>query len=245
MFCLTQSAAGLQSPQLNQFGIMNTNNQVTNAIDILEHLVAFESLPGKPTTGIINYIGQYLSDHGVEYQLSFDTSGERANLFATIGPNVDGGVVLNGHTDVVPVAGQQWSTDPFTLTAKNNRLYGRGSVDMKGFLACMLASVPVFQTAGLVKPVHIAFTFDEEIGGFGMPVLLKQLADKDFNPKAVIVGEPTENKLITGHKGGFEMRTEITGHEVHSCNPTLGVSCLLYTSPSPRDATLSRMPSSA
>ena len=203
-----------------------SNNHLTKTIGILEHLVGFKSIPGKPTTEIINYIGEYLTKFGVEYELSFDTDGERANLFATIGPNADGGVVLNGHTDVVPVTGQQWSTDPFTLTAKEDRLYGRGAVDMKGFLACMLASVPVFQANDLTRPIHFAFTFDEEIGGFGMPVLLKQLAHKDFKPQAVIVGEPTENKLITGHKGGFEMRTEITGYEVHSCNPTLGVSAI-------------------
>jgi len=205
---------------------MQRNTLIAETITVLKRLVGIKSLPGNPTTEIICYISQYLSNLDVSCHLSFDDCGERANLFATIGPDADGGVVLNGHTDVVPVDGQQWSTDPFTLTSKQNRLYGRGAVDMKGFLACMLASVPTFQAAELTKPIHLAFTFDEEIGGLGMPVLLKQLAAKDFKPHAVIVGEPTSNKLITGHKGGFEMRTEITGSEAHSSQPELGVNAI-------------------
>lgn len=199
-------------------------DQLAQTISILEKLISFESLPGRPTTDIITYIKELLETQGVTCELSFDNTGQRANLFATIGPDIDGGIVLNGHTDVVPVDGQQWSTPPFSLTRIQDRFYGRGSVDMKGFLACMLGGVSEFTAASLVKPVHLAFTFDEEIGGFGMPVLLKALADRRFG--AVIVGEPTEEKIITGHKGGFEMRTEITGHEVHSCNPTLGVNAI-------------------
>lgn len=202
------------------------NSALENAIDILGHLVGFDSISGKPTHEIIGYINAYLSEHGIDTTLSFDDAGERANLFATIGPPIDGGVVLNGHTDVVPVEGQNWSTDPFTLTRKDNRLYGRGSVDMKGFLACVLATVPLFKSTALKKPVHIAFSYDEETGGYGMPVLLDSMARLPLRPRLVIVGEPTEMKLITGHKGGFEMRTEIIGHEVHSCNPTTGVNAI-------------------
>lgn len=201
-------------------------DRLENTIEILERLVSFESISGNPTHAIVDYIKDYLSDHDVETTLSFDDSGERANVFATIGPQIDGGVVLNGHTDVVPVVGQKWATDPFTLTRRGDRLHGRGSVDMKGFLACVLGSVPTFKKAGLKKPIHIAFSYDEEIGGFGMPVLLESMSGKPFRPKIVIVGEPTEMQLITGHKGGYEMRTEITGHEVHSCNPGLGVSAI-------------------
>lgn len=197
-----------------------------NAVEILGRLVGFDSVSGKPTHGIVGYIQEYLSGHGIETTLSFDEAGERANVFATIGPEIDGGVVLNGHTDVVPVEGQRWSTDPFTLVRKGDRLYGRGSVDMKGFLACVLASVPNFRSARLNKPIHIAFSYDEETGGYGMPVLLESMASKPFRPEVVIVGEPTEMKIVTGHKGGYEMRTEITGHEVHSCDPTKGVSAI-------------------
>ena len=202
------------------------SENLKHCIEILEHLVGIVSLPGQPTRDIIDYINQYLANHNIQSSLSFDQSGERANLLATIGPGYTGGVILNGHTDVVPVDGQNWTTDPFVLTQKDQRLYGRGTVDMKGFLACMLASVGSWKNANLRKPIHLAFTFDEEIGGFGMPVLLDSMATLNIKPSAVIVGEPTECKIITGHKGGFEMRTEIIGHEVHSCDPELGVSAI-------------------
>lgn len=197
-----------------------------NAVEILERLVGFESVSGRSTYGIVGFIQKYLAGHGIESTLSYDEAAERANLFATIGPLVDGGVVLSGHTDVVPVEGQSWSSDPFTLSRKGDRLYGRGSVDMKGFLACVLASVPAFIDAGLKKPIHIAFSYDEEVGGLGMPVLLDCMAKKPFRPEMVIIGEPTDMKIVTGHKGGFEMRTEITGVAVHSCDPRKGVNAI-------------------
>ena len=196
------------------------------ALPILERLVGFQSVSGRPTHEIVGYIKDYLQQYGLEVSLSYDDAGERANVFATIGPEIDGGVVLNGHTDVVTVEGQNWATDPFTLTRRQDRFYGRGAVDMKGFLACAMASVPMFQAAGLRRPVHLAFSYDEETGGFGMPVLLEDMAGKAFRPEIVIVGEPTEMAIVTGHKGGDEMRTEITGHEVHSCDPTRGVSAI-------------------
>jgi acetylornithine deacetylase len=201
-----------------------------STIDILERLVSFDSISAKPTHDIVRYICDYLSAHGVETELSYDEDGSRANIFATIGPQINGGVLLNGHTDVVPVQGQNWSSDPFVLTRKGTRLYGRGSVDMKGFLACVLGSVPIFQSVELARPIHIAFSYDEEIGGLGMPVLLESMQKHSFKPSIVIVGEPTEMALITGHKGGYEMRTEIVGYEVHSCNPTLGVSAISVAS---------------
>ncbi len=197
-----------------------------NTINILERLVGFDSISGKPTHGIVGYIQDYLSGLGVESTLSFDDAGERANVFATIGPEIDGGVVLNGHTDVVPVEGQAWTNDPFTLTRNGTKLHGRGAVDMKGFLACVLGSVPAFQAARLSKPIHIAFSYDEETGGYGMPVLLEHMAGKAFRPAVVIVGEPTEMTIITGHKGGYEMRTEVSGFEVHSCDPFKGVNAI-------------------
>ena len=197
-----------------------------SAIDVLEKLVGFDSISGRSNHEIVGYIKDTLEAQGVEVTLSYDAEGRRANVFATIGPPSGGGVVLNGHTDVVPVDGQVWSSDPFKLTRKDNRLYGRGAVDMKGFLACVMASVPVFQSGNLERPIHIAFVFDEEIGGFGMPVLLDSMASLSCRPAVVIVGEPTEMNIVTGHKGGCEMRTEITGHEVHSSDPTRGVSAI-------------------
>ncbi|MFK8077008.1 MAG: acetylornithine deacetylase [Granulosicoccus sp.] len=199
-------------------------------INILTQLVGFESISAHPNEPIVSYIQDYLAQHGIESTLSYDKSGLKANLFATIGPHCDGGLVFNGHTDVVPVAGQNWSTPPFTLTAIDDKLFGRGSVDMKGFLACMLASVSVFKDANLKKPIHLAFSFDEEIGGFGMPFLLDSIDSLGIRPEIVIVGEPTDMKLITAHKGGYEMRTEVIGYEVHSCDPTLGVNAIAVAS---------------
>ncbi len=204
------------------------SDRVNDAIEILDRLVSFPSISARPNHDITGYIQDYLASHGIEATLSFEETGERANIFATIGPDVDGGVILNGHTDVVPVEGQTWRTDPFTLTRDGDRLYGRGSVDMKGFLACVLASVPVFKAADLTRPIHIAFSFDEEIGGYGMPVLLDWMAAHAPRPEVVIVGEPTEMKIITGHKGGYEMRAEVTGAAVHSSDPAQGVNAISY-----------------
>lgn len=204
-------------------GLFDTHK---NTVEILERLVGFDSVSGKPTHGIIGYIQNYLAENGIEATLSYDEAGERANLFATIGPEIDGGIVLNGHTDVVPVDGQSWATDPFVLTRRGDRFYGRGSVDMKGFLACVLAMVPTFNAADLKKPIHIAFSYDEEVGGLGMPVLLDSMSANSFRPAIVIVGEPTNMKIVTGHKGGYEMRTEITGHAVHSCDPGKGANAI-------------------
>ncbi|MFT4716987.1 MAG: acetylornithine deacetylase [Paracoccaceae bacterium] len=196
------------------------------AVEILASLVGFETTSGKPTHQIVSYIQDYLAGHGIASELSFDETGERANIFATIGPQTDGGVVLSGHTDVVPVDGQIWATDPFVLTRKSDQLFGRGAVDMKGFLACVLASVTHFKSAALKKPIHIAFSYDEEIGGLGMPVLLNAMSTNPFRPEIVVVGEPTDMKIVTGHKGGYEMRTEIIGHAVHSCDPGKGANAI-------------------
>jgi acetylornithine deacetylase len=164
----------------------------------------------------------------VESALSLDDSGSRANLHAWIGPAVDGGVVLNGHTDVVPVDGQAWTSDPFRLTRRDGRLYGRGSVDMKGFLACMLAAVPMFQVQPLIRPIHLTFCYDEEIGGLGAPHLVAQIAAQGPQPAVAIVGEPTEFRIVSGHKGGFEMRTEIVGLPGHAADPRKGVNALFF-----------------
>lgn len=206
------------------------SDSLNKTIEILEHLVGFDSISGKSTHGIVGYIEQYLVGLGLDVHLSYDEAGERANVFATVGPDIEGGVVLSGHTDVVPVDGQNWLTDPFTLTRKGDRFYGRGSVDMKGFVACVMASVPVFQAATLNKPIHLAFSYDEETGGFGMPVLLNNMAELAVRPEIVIVGEPTTMQLITGHKGGYEMRTEVVGHAVHSCDPSKGVNAIYIAS---------------
>ena len=205
---------------------MNAN--LDAAVDILSRLVACPSVSGKPNHDIVGIVRDFLETRGIPSSLSFDESGERANVFATIGPSRDGGVVLCGHLDVVPVEGQRWKTDPFRVTRIGDRLHGRGTVDMKGFLACVLASVPAWQEMELSRPIHIAFTYDEEIGGFGMPVLLRDMAKRDFRPGIVIVGEPTGMKIVSGHKGAIELHTLVTGLEAHSCNPFNGVSAIAY-----------------
>ena len=196
------------------------------SIEILDKLISIASISGMPNKEIVGYIKDYLESYGVEVVLSFDEQKKRANVFAAFGPKSEGGVLLNGHTDVVPVEGQKWSSNPFSLTQKGEKLLGRGAVDMKGFIACALAFVPHFQSSKLFKPIYLAFTFDEETGGFGVPYLLERMESDGVSPEIVIVGEPTEMKIVTSHKGGDEMRTEIVGHEVHSCDPTKGVSAI-------------------
>ena len=184
-----------------------------NAVEILDRLVGFQSYSGRPTHGIVGYIQEYLTEQGVEVTLSYDDASERANVYATIGPEIDGGVVLNGHTDVVSVEGQAWSSDPFTLTRRGDQLFGRGSVDVKGFLACVLASVPRFKATSLLKPIHIAFSYDEENGGYGMPVLLESMATKTYRPEVVIIGEPTDMKVVTGHKAALRCEPRSQGQK--------------------------------
>lgn len=205
-----------------------THPRLEETIAVLERLVAFESLPGDTNLDLVGYVNSYLADRGIESRLSFDETARRANLYAVIGPHVDGGVVLNGHTDIVPVEGQAWSSDPFALVRHDGRLYGRGAVDMKGFLACMFASAAMFRDAGLRRPVHLTICYDEEIGGFGAPVLVEDMLKSGPRPAVAIVGEPTRMRLVSGHKGGHEMRTEFTGHAAHSSDPRKGVSAVQY-----------------
>ncbi|HEX5776873.1 MAG TPA: acetylornithine deacetylase, partial [Caulobacteraceae bacterium] len=172
---------------------------------------------------LIEWVEGYLADHGVASRRIASDDGRKANLLATIGPAVDGGVVLSGHTDVVPVEGQPWTSDPFTLVERDGRLYGRGSADMKGFIALALAAVPRLKAAPLGRPAHLAFSYDEEIGCLGAPRLIEALGELP-RPAAVIVGEPTSMEPVVGHKGIASFRVTVTGHEAHSSLTHLGVS---------------------
>ncbi len=201
---------------------------IARAIAYLDRLVGFKTLSALPNLDMVNFIIEQLARDGVACHVSYDESGNRANLHALIGPEVAGGVVLNGHTDVVPVDGQDWSGDPFVLSNRDGRLYGRGAVDMKAFLACMFAAVPMWQKKALKKPVHICVCYDEEIGGFGAPGLVADMCQKVPRPAIAIVGEPTGMQIVTAHKGGFEMRTIITGQEAHSSDPRMGVNAIFY-----------------
>ena len=197
---------------------------------ILADLVAFPTVSGRPNGDIIDYIGAYLSQHGVPFLLDSHPDGERLNLFATIGAGTEGGIVLSGHTDVVPASADGWHSDPFTLRTENRRLYGRGAVDMKGFLAMALAMVPTFKAAedSLQVPLHLAFTFDEEVGCFGSEQMPAFLAKHGIKPAMAVIGEPTEMRPFIGHKGGMELTTTVRGTAGHASKPAGTVNAIYY-----------------
>ncbi|MGQ2907588.1 MAG: acetylornithine deacetylase [Aliihoeflea sp.] len=195
---------------------------------ILADLVAFPTVSADSNLQLIAYAGDLLSSAGARLSVSLDPSGTKANLFATIGPEGDGGIVLSGHSDVVPVEGQDWSSDPFTLTERDGKLYGRGTCDMKGFIAASLAMAPRFAAARLRRPLHFAFTYDEEVGCLGGQALVAELAKADIKPSVAIVGEPTLMGVIEGHKGCYEYTTEFTGMDGHGSQPDKGVNAIEY-----------------
>ncbi|WP_335339330.1 acetylornithine deacetylase [Bosea sp. PAMC 26642] len=195
--------------------------------EMLARLVSFNTESQRSNLDLIHFCRDYLASHGVESTLVPSEDGQKANLFATIGPKVDGGVVLSGHTDVVPVAGQDWTSDPWTLTERDGKLYGRGACDMKGFDAIALALVPEMLAAPLKRPVHIALSYDEEVGCLGARILAKAMTAAGLKPSAVIVGEPSMMQVVTGHKGGTRLRTTVRGHAVHSSRVDIGVPAVM------------------
>lgn len=203
-------------------------DRLAQTLRLLGELVAFPSVSADGNREITEYLAQCLQDAGARIWTEPDATGAKLNLFATIGPDTSGGVILSGHTDVVPVADQPWSTDPFTLTERDGRLYGRGTCDMKGFVAACVAMAPQFARADLKVPVHFAFTYDEEIGCFGAQALTASLVQRGLRPAAAIIGEPTMMQLVDGHKGCFEYTTWITGREGHGSAPDLGVNAVEY-----------------
>lgn len=196
------------------------------SIELLGKLVGFDTTSHLSNLELIEYIEGYLKSYGVQSTLVHNTEGNKANLIATIGPNVAGGVVLSGHTDVVPVDGQDWQSDPFKVREADGRLYGRGTSDMKGFIAVALAHVPLFAKAKLIRPIHLAFSFDEEIGCLGVQEMLEPLRDHIAAPRLVIVGEPTSMQVGNAHKGQMVSKTRIWGREAHSSRPDDGVNAV-------------------
>ncbi|WP_127144105.1 acetylornithine deacetylase [Pelagibacterium montanilacus] len=200
-----------------------------DTLEILADLIAFPSVSHDSNLELIAYINQRLDQIGTRTYLTLDPSGTKANLFATLGPaDMDGGIILSGHTDVVPVEGQEWTSDPYVATIRNKRLYGRGACDMKGFLACMMAYAPHFAEAGLTRPLHMAFTYDEEVGCHGAKVMLRELESVGRKPALCIVGEPSMMDIIDGHKGCCEYTTSFTGLEGHGSMPDNGVNAVEY-----------------
>ena len=200
--------------------------RVDTATSILGDLIAFDTTSRNSNLPIIDYIAEYLSENGVSSRIVTSEDGQKANLFATIGPEIEGGIVLSGHSDVVPVDGQDWSSDPFDMTERNGRLYGRGTADMKGFIACALAMVPVIKSRDLPGPVHLAFSYDEEVGCLGVGRLIDVIAAEVPMPSAVIVGEPTSMQIANTHKGICANTTTIHGREAHSSRPQDGVNAI-------------------
>jgi acetylornithine deacetylase len=202
-----------------------TDALAARAIDLLARLVAFDTTSRDSNLALIEYVEALLGELGVATTRVPNADGRKANLYATLGPQVEGGIVLSGHTDVVPVDGQNWSSEPFTLTERDGRLYGRGTCDMKGFLALALATAPVFAEPGRLKrPVHLAFSYDEEVGCLGAPSMIAEIARHLPRPAAVIVGEPTMMEVVHGHKGITTYTVTVTGHEAHSSLTHLGLS---------------------
>ncbi len=195
--------------------------------EMLEKLVSFPTVSDVSNLELIDFVEDYLAGHGVKSQRVYDDTGQKANLYAVVGPNVEGGVVLSGHTDVVPVKGQAWDTEPFTVTEKDGKLYGRGTCDMKGFNALGLALVPDMLAADLKRPIQFALSYDEEVGCLGAPFMIAEMAQKLPRASAVIVGEPSMMQVVSGHKGAVGFMTQIKGFEIHSSLMHQGVSAVM------------------
>lgn len=195
---------------------------------LLGRLIGFATVSRDSNLQLIGFIRDYLAELGVASELFFNAEGTKANLFASIGPTDRGGVVLSGHTDVVPVDGQAWSVDPFVMTERDGRLYGRGTADMKGFIASVLAAVPAFLAQPLHTPVHLAFSYDEEVGCLGVRSMLDALAQRPHKPRLCLIGEPTELKPVLGHKGKLAMRCQVHGAACHSAYAPYGVNAIDY-----------------
>jgi acetylornithine deacetylase len=205
------------------------SNSPVSSIEMLKRLVAFDTTSRNSNLDLIKYIQSYLDEHGVKSTLVPNDEGTKANLFATIGPEAEGGIVLSGHTDVVPVDGQPWTTDPWTLTEKSDgKLYGRGTCDMKGFIAVALSHVPKLRKAKLKVPMHLAFSYDEEIGCLGAHSLAEKLVGAVPRPQAVIVGEPTMMSVVNAQNAGGGLNATFTGVEAHSSMTHLGVSAIHF-----------------
>lgn len=199
-------------------------------LDWLAKLISHPSVSLTPNLALIEQAQSYLESLGYLCAVVFDETRSKANLYATIGPAVDGGVILSGHSDVVPVEGQNWASDPFTTDIRGDKLYGRGACDMKGFLACLLAKAETFKNADLRVPIHLAFTYDEEVGCLGVPSLVEAINALPHKPAMCIVGEPTNMRVITQHKGKYSARAHFTGRSGHSSLPGEGVNAVEFAS---------------
>ena len=205
---------------------MNTPDRLADAIDLIGRLVAFDTESSKSNLALIDFVEARFRRSGIAYVKVPNATGDKAALFATIGPMRDGGIVLSGHTDVVPVQGQSWTSDPFRLRRDGSRLYGRGSCDMKGFDGIVLAMIEEFQAADLKVPIHILFSYDEETTCLGPVDTIARFGRDLPRPSAVIVGEPTSLAVADAHKSISTYTTRVHGHEAHSAKPALGANAI-------------------
>lgn len=201
---------------------------IDTAKELLAKLVSFDTTSSKTNIPLIEWVEGYLAGHGIASQRVPTPDGLKASLFATIGPGGAGGVALSGHTDVVPVAGQAWETDPFAMVERDGKLYGRGTCDMKGYLACALALVPQLKARKLKVPFHLAFSYDEEVGCTGVRPMIAELGGTLPRPRYVFVGEPSNMTVVDAHKGPVRWRVELTGRAAHSSMPHYGVNAIAY-----------------
>ena len=197
-------------------------------LDTLRVLVGFNTVSRESNLGLIEWARDALARHGLKPRLTYDADGRKANLFATVGDGDAPGMVLSGHTDTVPVDGQAWDTDPFILSGQDGRLYGRGTADMKGFIAVALASVPKMLAGGSRRPIHLALSYDEEVGCFGVQRMLQDLRQHGIKPGGCIVGEPSSMQPIVAHKGTHRFRCCVRGLDAHSALPNLGVNAIEF-----------------
>jgi len=215
---------------------MTTQNNIidqvfSETLKILSDLIKFQTVSGTSNLKLIDYCEKKLDKLEAISFKTFHNSKQQSNLFSTISgkKKLDGGgIILSGHTDVVPASGKEWSSDPFVAREKDNKIYGRGSCDMKGFIACTLAIAPFFASQKLKKPIHFAYTYDEETSCLGAPVMLKEIKKRNIKYPVCIIGEPTSMKAINAHKGYYEYITHFTGLAGHASNPSKGVSAVEY-----------------
>jgi acetylornithine deacetylase len=203
-------------------------SKLNRARSILADLIGFPTVSSDSNLEMMAYLADRLTSLGARTELFTDPSGHKANLFATLGPEGPGGIVLSGHSDVVPAVADDWTNDPFAMVERDGRLYGRGACDMKGFIACALAAAPDYAGRDLARPVHFAFTYDEEVGCLGARALTEELARREIRPEIAIIGEPTEMRVIEGHKGCCEYTTRFTGAAGHGSAPERGVNAAEY-----------------
>lgn len=196
--------------------------------EMIAKLISFDTTSRNSNLELIEFIESYLGDYGITATRFPNEDGTKTNLLATIGPNVEGGIILSGHTDVVPVDGQPWVTDPWTLTEKDGKLFGRGTCDMKSFSAIALAFVPEFVKRDLKAPIHLALSYDEEVGCTGVVSMIAGLKDAIPTPRCAIIGEPTNMKVVNANKGIRSFHTVVTGKESHSSLPANGASAILF-----------------